>query len=106
MTKVEYEQWWNFHLRVARGEMLSDEEAVIYQRGLEKLDSEEATTLQSASLDALRQLRSQIQQKMDHLTQLTRRNEQLTQQIAELEQTYQQLTGYSLVMETHVSSEI
>lgn len=83
-------------MRVAYGETLSETEAAIYHAGIEALDREKAAALQFASLQSLRQLRSQIQQNTEHLAQLTRRNEQLTQQIIALEQTYQQLTDYSL----------
>lgn len=96
MRNSEYQQWWEYHIRVARGETLSETEAAVYQAGLEKLDREEAAVLQPASLQSLRQLRSQIQQKTEHLAQLARCSDRLTQQIAMLEQNYQQLTGYSL----------
>lgn len=96
MRNSEYQQWWEYHIRVARGETLSETEAAIYHRGLEELDREEASALQPASLQSLRELRSQIQQKTEHLAQLARRSEHLTQQITALEQNYQQLTGYSL----------
>lgn len=96
MRNSEYQQWWEYHIRVARGETLSETEAAVYHAGLEKLDREEAAVLQPASLQSLRQLRSQIQQKTEHLAQLARRSDRLTQQIAMLAQNYQQLTGYSL----------
>lgn len=105
MTESEYQQWWAYHIRVARGEPLSAEEATIYHAGIAELDQEEAAALQPASLEALRQLRSQIQQKTNNLSQLAQRSEHLTQQIATLEQTYQQLTGYSLLVDAHASSQ-
>lgn len=104
MTQVEYQQWWQYHIRVARGEKLTAEEEAIYRTGIDALDQEEAEQLQLASLKNLRQLRAQIQQLTQNLEQFTARHEQLNRKIADLEQTYQRLTGYSLVMDAHVPS--
>ena len=72
MTELEYQQWWQYHIRVARGESLSDEETAIYQAGIEELDREEAAVLPRTSPATLRQLRNQI-----HLTTLRLNRPQL-----------------------------
>lgn len=104
MAQVDYEQWWQYHMRAARGETLTIEEQAIYRAGIDALDREEAEQLQLASLKNLRQLRTQIQQLTQSLEQFTARHEQLNRKIAELEQTYQRLTGYSLVTDSHAPS--
>jgi predicted RNase H-like nuclease (RuvC/YqgF family) len=104
VTQVEYQQWWQYHIRVARGETLTAEEEAIYRTGIDALDQEEAEQLQLASLKNLRQLRAQIQQLSQNLEQFTARHEQLNRKIAEMEQTYQRLTGYSLLTDAHVPS--
>ncbi|MEZ4869415.1 MAG: hypothetical protein R3C14_49285 [Caldilineaceae bacterium] len=104
MTQVDYQQWWQYHIRVARGEALTVEEEAIYRAGIEALDREEAEQLQLASLTNLRQLRTKNQQLTQNLEQYTTRYEHLNHKITDLEQTYQRLTGYSLVTDTHVPS--
>lgn len=104
MNELDFQTWWQLHLRVARGEALPEAEAILYRAGTESLDREETEYLQLASLQNLRQLRKQIQLLTQRLGQLTARNEQLSRKIATLEQTYQQLTGLSLLVDTHVSS--
>lgn len=104
VTQVEYQQWWQYHIRIARGETLSTEEDAIYRAGIDALDREEADQLQLASLQNLRRLRTQIQRLTQNLGQFTAQHEQLNRKIANLEQTYQRLTGYSLVPDGHVPS--
>lgn len=104
VTQIEYQQWWQYHIRVARGETLTVEEEASYRAGVDALDREEAEQLQLASLKNLRHLRAQIQRLTQSLEQFTAQHEQLDRKIADLEQTYQRLTGYSLVTDTHVPS--
>jgi hypothetical protein len=104
MTEAEYQQWWQLHIRVARGEPLADAEQVLYRAGMDALDHEEAERLPLASLANLRQLRQQIQLLTQSLAQLTIRSELLSSRITVLEQTYQQLTGYPLLADAHVAS--
>lgn len=101
VTQSDYQQWWEYHIRLARGEALTAEELTIYRAGVDALDGEEAEQLQFASLKNLRQLRNQVQVLTQSLGQLNTRNEQLSHQIEEMEQTYQQLTGYSLLVDLH-----
>ncbi|MCB9148740.1 MAG: hypothetical protein H6641_08255 [Caldilineaceae bacterium] len=104
MTESEYQKWWEYHIRVARGEVLNELEAAIYSAGLDELDRAEAEEMELLSLANLRQLRGQIQQRTSSLGQLMQRNEKFGRQITELEQAYEKLTGYSLLMDSHVSS--
>lgn len=104
MTDAEYQQWWQLHIQVARGETLASAEQAAYLAGLEELDQEEGEQLKGASLARLRQLRQQIQLLTQSLAQLTTRSELLSSRIALLEETYQQLTGYPLLADAHVAS--
>ena len=104
MTDVEYQQWWQYHIRIARGESLNDEEQALYLMGTDELDREEAERAQFASLADLRQLRKQVQLLTQNLAQLTKHSELLSSRIVTLEQTYQQLTGYPLLLDVHATS--
>lgn len=104
MTDVEYQQWWQYHIRIARGESLNDEEQALYLMGTDELDREEAERAQFASLANLRQLRNQVQLLTQNLAQLTKHSELLSSRIVTLEQTYQQLTGYPLLLDVHDST--
>lgn len=104
MTEAEYQQWWQLHIRTARGELLNETDQKSYRAGVDKLDREEAANVQFGALANLRQLRQQVQLLTQNLAQLTAQNELLAQRIAVLEQTYQQLTGYALLVDTHASS--
>lgn len=104
MTDPEYQQWWQLHIRTVRGELLNEAEQKLYHNGIEELDREETERLQLASLANLRQLRNQVQQLTQSLVQLTAHNDLLSRRIALLEQTYQQLTGYSLLLDAHATS--
>ncbi|RIK37421.1 MAG: hypothetical protein DCC55_24300 [Chloroflexi bacterium] len=104
MTDVEYQQWWQLHIRVARGEPLDDTEQALYRAGMDELDREEAERLQLASLAHLQELRNQVQRLTQSLVQLTKQTESLSSRIAALEQTYQQLTGYPLLSDANATS--
>lgn len=41
----ESQQWWEYHLRTARGESLTEDEQAIYDAGIEQFDQEEAEEL-------------------------------------------------------------
>lgn len=100
----ESQQWWEYHLRTARGESLTEDEQAIYDAGIEQFDQEEAEELQFSALDNLRQLRLHVQTLTQTLTQITTHSESLNSQISELELAYQQLTGYSLMLDAHAPS--
>jgi hypothetical protein len=67
MNSLEYQHWWQLHLRVAKGEALEPQEREAYQSGLDLLDREEAMQLNAVTLNTLRILRSQV-----HRPQLVR----------------------------------
>jgi hypothetical protein len=106
MTDSNYQEWWQLHIRTARGEPLSPEEQMVYQAGVDELDHSEVDRLQLAPLANLRQLREQIHRLTQSLAHLTTVNEQLNRQIATLEQSYQQLTGYPLLIDAHVTRQV
>ena len=62
MNEKTFKQWWQLHLRVARGEALGLQEQTQYETGLDALDKEEREQFQAARLNQLRQLRAQIEQ--------------------------------------------
>ena len=62
MNEKTYKQWWQLHLRVARGEALGLQEQTQYEAGIDTLDKEEREQFQAARLNQLRQLRAQIEQ--------------------------------------------
>lgn len=84
MIELEYQQWWQYHIRIARGESLTEAEQAIYYAGIDALDRAEAEQLHLASVKNLRQLRNQVQLLTQSLRQLTMRNEQLSRKIADL----------------------
>ncbi len=99
MSGSDYEKWWDLHLRVAKGESLSDQEASIYESGLDQLDSQQ--THADESLKYLQALRTAIQ-RADMLHQdLAARSTVLDKKIVALESAYQQLTGQMLDMGPH-----
>ena len=100
---LDESQWWQLHLRVARGEALSAQEQADYQTGLDRLDLEEAQ-IEPESVSALRAARAQIDKQTAVHAQMLVRSAQLERQIAALESAYQQLTGRNLAMETHAST--
>ncbi len=62
MNKATYQNWWQLHLRLARGETLSSDESAAYKVGLADLEREEQLT---ATVDAreLRQLLTKLQKE-------------------------------------------
>lgn len=61
MDEKEYHQWWQLHLRAAKGETLDPVEQAEYAAGLEKLDQEEKTQFEQSDLARLRRLRTQVE---------------------------------------------
>lgn len=104
MDEKTYKQWWQLHLRVARGETLTPAEQIEYDTGLEALDKEEKEQLQPDSLNALRRLRTQVEQLQSTHAHLSAESARLDKRIAILEKAYQALTGYQLANEPHASS--
>ncbi|NOX60819.1 MAG: hypothetical protein GXP42_02555 [Chloroflexi bacterium] len=106
MDQTAYRQWWQLHLRVARGEKLDSQEQQAYESGLEMLDREEQEALAPADLALLRQLRSQIDRMQTMHAQLLMKSAQLDEQIAALERAYQSLTGQTMLGERYASSQV
>ncbi len=101
MAEFDYERWWSLHLRMAKGENLSEQEQVEYDLGQQLLDEQpELSNLDT--LDHLRTLRSAIDRATSLHAGLTARSAELDKKIAGLEVTYQRLTGYNLSPSPHV----
>lgn len=93
MTGIEYEQWWQLHLRVATGETLGVEEERLYQAGLELLDREEATQICGTDVTLLRSLCERTQTLVQLQNSLLLQSDKLDERIEELERTYQLAIG-------------
>ena len=83
MDQATYQQWWQLHLRVARGDHLSSDERSFYDAGLSEIE-QEAPPLDAAaerSQDALaaREAEKEI---------LMRSRRELDAEIADLESRY------------------
>ena len=88
MDKAAYEQWWQIHVRAARGEQLSAEERTLYEAGCQDLDSAEQLRLvQDAS-----ELRDQLKVMEKERGQLEQRRLALYAEIAALEKQLPQQT--------------
>jgi hypothetical protein len=98
MNKQTYNQWWQLHLRVSQGETLSPQEQAQYNAGLDALDNEEKEQFQSTGLNAIRQLRTNIEELHHFHDQLMHESNHLDKQIATFEKVYQRLTGYQLTV--------
>lgn len=95
MGTIEYEQWWQLHLRMAKGETLSDEEFSAYNSGLEEQHLAE-NDINEDLVKQLQQLRGHLDELAEENSSLHRQQEQLDQKIATLESAYQSLTGQPL----------
>lgn len=98
MNEQTYNQWWQLHLRVSRGETLNPQEQRLYNVGLDALDDEEKVQFQATGLNAIRQLRASIEELQDFHTELMLKSNRLDEQIVTLEKAYHQLTGYQLAV--------
>ncbi|MCY2991362.1 MAG: hypothetical protein NTY19_26335 [Planctomycetota bacterium] len=73
--------WWALHVRVSRGEMLSEEQRITYEKGLKELHDEESL----ADLSVLRQTRAAVMELDAKCDELHARRQQLKGRIAHLE---------------------
>ena len=98
MEETEYQVWWQLHRRVAKGEVLSDDERRGYEAGRAALETEDMTLLQ----------RSEPGWRMwqERWRELNQRNRKLAEQesalrevSAGLEQQYLNLTGEKIGLE-------
>ncbi len=92
METIEYEQWWQLHLRMAKGETLSEEKLSLYNNGLAEQHLAEED-INEDLVKRLQQLRGQLNKLAEGNSSLHRQQEQLDQKIAVLESAYQNLTG-------------
>ena len=63
MDNMTYHKWWQWHVRVARGETLFGDERMAYQVGLAELDKEEPL---AATVDARELRQSLVALQKDH----------------------------------------
>lgn len=98
MNEQKYNQWWQLHLRVSRGETLNPHEQTLYNVGLDILDNEEKEQFQSDGLSVLHQLRANIVELRHLHAELVRESSHLDDQISTPEKDYQHLTGYQLAV--------
>lgn len=106
MDQATYQQWWQLHIRAARGESLSAGEQAIYEAGLAELDAEEKLLRENANLDLLRRLKAEVERLEATHTQLQTRSQRLDRRIWMLEGAYMGLTGLELSSQSHVASPL
>ncbi len=81
MDPMAYQQWWQLHLRVARGELLRPEEQPAYEAGRLELEQSE----QMAELAEAKQARDELLALDAERDRLEQRRKQLDAEIATLE---------------------
>jgi hypothetical protein len=96
LDDIEYQRWWQLHLRAAKSEKLDPVEQKEYDSGLELLDREEKAQFELSDLTVLRRLRGEIEQLRAIHSQLLAKSARLDEQIIVLENAYRSLTGYEL----------
>ena len=106
MDQATYQQWWQFHIRAARGENLSAGEQNVYEAGLAELDAEEKLLWEDANLDRLRHLKAEVERLEATHAQLQARSQSLDKRIWTLEGAYMGLTGLELSSQSHVASPV
>jgi len=106
MDQASYQQWWQFHLRAARGESLSAGEQAMYEAGLEELDDEEKLLWEDRNLDLLRRLKGEVERLEATHAQLQATSQRLDRRIWMLEGAYMGLTGLELSSQSHVTSPV
>ena len=77
MDQTTYQQWWQLHLRVARGDSLSPDEQSSYHAGRRKLELEERVF----ETEQARQAREHLTALEAERTDLERRRQQLDAEI-------------------------
>jgi hypothetical protein len=63
MDQAKYQRWWPPHLRMARAELLSNEEQALYETGLRELESEQFLIENTASTEAALAALSSLQRE-------------------------------------------
>jgi predicted nuclease with TOPRIM domain len=95
VNQAIYQQWWQIHVRVARGELLSPEEEILYEAGRQELEKDE----QQREMNSVRELREKLSAMEREHGQLDERRQQLHREIAALEQQLPQHTQLVLGIE-------
>ena len=103
MADFNYDRWWSLHLRMAKGETLTEQEENEYWLGQQLLDRQPELP-DSDTLLHLRTLRTAINRTSVLHADLTNRSAELDRKIAALEAVYQGLTGYALSVESYASA--
>ena len=81
MDHTTYQNWWQLHLRVARGETLAGDESAAYEVGLADLQRDEKLT---ATVDA-RELRQSLATLQKEHSAMEQQRQELDAEIAALE---------------------
>jgi hypothetical protein len=89
--------WWDLHLRKARGEPLSEEEQRAYEAELARQDRDAPPLL--PDLDSLKKMREQVRQLARSNAELNGRARDLEQAIQRVEQSLSRETRQALGVE-------
>jgi hypothetical protein len=89
MEEQTYREWWPLHLRVARGESLSEPERQAYEAGLHELQGEESA---APTVEALRGARSTVRALEAEHAELQTQQRALDIQIRRIERALSQPT--------------
>ncbi len=106
MDQAIYQQWWQLHIRAARGESLSAGEQAIYEAGMAELDAEERLLWEDANLDLLRRLKAEVERLEAAHAQFQARSQRLDRRIWMLEGAYMGITGLELNSQSYVASPV
>lgn len=88
MDEATYQQWWQLHVRTARGESLRRDEQTIYDAGRHELEQDEKL----GHLENAKQARVELQTLERERRRLEQRRQQLDGEIAALEGRLEQPT--------------
>ena len=102
METIEFEKWWQLHLRVAKREMLADEELRLYNAGLEEQHTTE-NDINANLIERLQRLRGELDALASENNELHSQQEELDQKIVALESAYQHLTGQPLTSTSYAT---
>ena len=89
MPDIDYEHWWLLHLRVAKKEILSEEEQIEYLAGLSHFDSQTDLSTPHTNI-YLRTLRAAIERASTLHAELSAKSTELDRRIRVLEASYRQ----------------
>ena len=92
MDPAAYRQWWEVHVRVARGEQLSPEERTRYEAGRQELEKDE----QYREVQNAREIRDRLTIMEKRRGLLDQHRQKLYVEIASLEKQLPQQTQFVL----------